>query len=118
MIDPIVAALLSAVAALASAVVALWRKNDQLHERNRIDKTRASQLIFALLQRIRDTRGESAPPTLSQWEEEPTTQVTELQFKEAATHAQSELNGNWEELVKRYLSNTPTPAGSWKPGVR
>jgi len=115
-IDPMTAALLSAVGALATAVIALWRRIEslhtaieELHTARRNDQARASELIFALLQKRRDDRGEAPPPTMSDWDDEPTTAVTEGRFKEAAAHAKSELNGDVEQLVKKYLSSTPTP---------
>jgi hypothetical protein len=108
-VDPMTAALLSAVGALATAVIALWRRIEALHSARRADQAKASQLIFALLQQRRDDRGEAPPPTLSDWDDEPTTAVTEGRFLEATVHAKTELNGDVEQLVKKYLSSTPTP---------
>lgn len=108
MTDPLVIALMSAIAAMASAIVALYRANARLHETANRDKDKAANLIFALLQARRDDRGEPSPPTLSEWGEEPTTQVTDRKFAEASAHAQTELNGDVAALLKRYLSNTPS----------
>jgi len=107
-LDPITMALLSAIGALATACVSLWRRTEWLHAARRDDQMRASKLIFALLQTRREARGEPPPPTLAEWDDEPTTAITQRTFDEAQVHAKVELNGDTEKLVKRYLSNTPS----------
>lgn len=97
------------VSGMSAAIVALWQKNNALHDQNRDDKNKAANLIFALLQARREDRGEPAPPTLSEWNEEPTTQVTERKFVEAQAHARAELNGETERLLKAYLTNSTLP---------
>lgn len=108
-LDPVIPAFLTAIGALSTAVLALWRRVETLHAARRDDQAKASRLIFALLQRRHDERGEDSPPTLSEWDDEPTTQVTARQFVEAQAHAKAELNGDIEGLVKRYLASTPPP---------
>ncbi len=107
-LDPITLALISAIVSLAGACVALYRRAEALHDQLNRDRHRASEIIFALLQERREQRGESAPPTLSEWEDEPVTGVSKLRFEEASVHARKVLNGDWEALVKGYLNNTPS----------
>ena len=109
-IDPLTASLLAAIGALSTAIVSLWRRVESLHSARSDDQRRASRIIFALLQARRDARGEPSPPTLTEWDEEPTTAVTQRAFDEAQVHAKVELNGDTEALVRRYLSNTPSEA--------
>lgn len=108
MLDPIIIALLGAIGALASACGALYLRGEKLHDTLRHDRQRASELLFALLQQRREDRGERAPPTVTEWEAEPTTQVVDRAFVEASAHAQRELNGDLELLCKRYLAGTDT----------
>jgi len=115
-LDPVAIMLLSACGGLSTAVVALWRRNEALHQTVRDTQARASKMIFALVQARRDARGEPPPPTVTEWDEEPTTAVTQRAFDEAQVHAKVELNGDVEELVKRFLSNTPSePARPKRP---
>ena len=109
-IDPLTASLLAAIGALSTAIVSLWRRVEALHAARSDDQRRASRIIFALLQARRDARGEVSPPTLTEWDDEPTTAVTQRAFDEAQVHAKVELNGDTESLVRRYLSNTPSEA--------
>lgn len=114
-LDPITVALFSAIGALASVVAYLHRENRALHQARLSDKNQSAKLIFALLQKRRDERGEPPPPTATEWQDEPTTKVTERAFLEAEAHARSELNGELEELCRRYLSNTPSPIPTSAP---
>jgi hypothetical protein len=108
-IDPITMALLAAIGALSTTCAALYARGEKLHATLSEDRRRASDLIFALLQQRRQERGERAPPTVTEWSDEPTTQVVDRAFIEAQAHASREVNGEIEELVQRYLRGDSTP---------
>lgn len=111
-LTPLDSLLLAGLTSLAGVVALLWRRNEALHAARRHEQARAAKLIFALLYARRRERGETPPPTVTNFEdfaEESDTKVTERAFLEAEAHARGELNGETEALLRNYLASTPTP---------
>lgn len=84
--------LISAIAAMASGMVGLWRHSVS-------QQKDSARLIFALLQRLALERGERPPSTKST--------PAHVDHVEARQLAMKELNGEIEKLVKQYLNSEP-----------
>lgn len=89
---PLETVLISAIVALTSGIVALWR----VHE---AEKKETARLIFALLQRHALMVGQLPPPTQST--------IEAPQLPEAQKLAVKALNGEIEQYVKDYLESSP-----------
>lgn len=100
--------LLSAIAALAAAVVALYGLRERDNRAWRRDQKEATRLIYALLGRVHELRGSCPSSERSEWDED--TKVSPRQFDEAKQAVRVEVNGDLERLVRRYLESEPPPS--------
>ena len=105
---PLDALLISTIVSLAGVVGFLWKQNNGLRDQQRKDQLDSSRLIFGLMAKVTAARRQTPPATISEWEDEPNTQVTKAQFTEAKKVANNELNGDVEMLVKNFLNGTPS----------
>lgn len=99
--------LLGAIASLCGAIAFLFRSYTAEKDARRKDQADAAQLIFGLMSRVKAFKREPAPPTSSDWDDEPTTGITRARFAEAKGMAENELNGDVERLVRDFLQVTP-----------
>lgn len=100
--------LISAIVVLAGGYPFFWRQYSALREQGRKDQQESTRLIFGLMARVQSFKREAPPPTESEWEDEPNTQVTKAQFEEAKQVAGNELNGDVTKMVKDFLNGTTT----------
>lgn len=99
--------LVGVITSLAGVIVFLFRAYISEKDGRRGDQLEASKLLFGLMSRLATYRRQKPPVTTSEWEEEPNTAVTKLQYAEASEMARQELNGDIEALVKDFLK-TPS----------